>query len=254
MTRVYRNNLRPFDSISTVAIAVGETRLNQRHTGILYRDDDTVTILELCWNHDLQRNSPDPSFLWADPTAHPRRLAHAADMCRLVWKANQTFGIPYGFSPPTECFDPVTGQFLLGPDGYGLTCATFVLAVFHRVGLPLVVYDTWPIDRPGDREWQQQMVSLLKKTHATPEHVAGVERDVGVVRFRPEEVAGASTIRPTPVAFTNAIPPSEEILALIANPARIAKTENASITERLGAGIWSAIHSSKGGSGRFRWW
>jgi hypothetical protein len=31
-------------------------------------------------------------------------------------------------------------RFLLGATGLGLTCATFVLADFHRAGLPLVAY------------------------------------------------------------------------------------------------------------------
>ncbi len=78
-----------------------------------------------------------------------------------------------------------------------------MLAVFHRAGLALVRYDTWPLNRPGDAEWQKRIVAALGATpDATADHMRAVEHDVGVtVRYRPEEVASAATVDRIPVDF-----------------------------------------------------
>src|SRR6185503_13834023 len=82
-----------------------------------------------------RNEAPDPDFLWVNPAAHPKRLVQVAALCRKIWRANQSGSIPYAFSPPNDCFDTNTGAFLFGPTRHGLTCASFVLAVFHHAGL-----------------------------------------------------------------------------------------------------------------------
>ena len=64
--------------------------------------------------------------------------------------------------PPNDCFDAETGEFLIGPTRYGLTCADLALAVFDLAGLRLARYETWPIGRPGDREWQLWVADQLE--------------------------------------------------------------------------------------------
>jgi hypothetical protein len=152
-----------------------------------------------------------------DPAAHPKRLEQVADICRLVWRANQKQGIPYGFSPPTDCLDADTGEFLIGTTRHGLTCASFVLAVFHRAGLPLVVYENWPTSRPGDREWQAKIMRVLERTGADRAHVDAVRNEVGSVRFRPEEVAAAATASPLPADFKTASERGQQVLERLAS-------------------------------------
>jgi hypothetical protein len=101
---------------------------------------------------------------------------------------------------------------LFGSTRHGLTCATFVLAVFHQAGLPLVRYDSWPVNRPGDAEWQESIVNLLERTGAAPEHIAKVKTEIGAVRYRPEEVAGAATSVSIPAEFPSASERAQEIL------------------------------------------
>jgi hypothetical protein len=136
-----------------------------------------------------------------------------AAVCRKVWRANGRY-VPYAFSPPNDCFDSVTWEFIFGPTRLGLTCSTFVLAVFHTARLPLVDYSSWPVNRPGDSEWQQRIVSLLKG-RAPEAHVEAVSREVGSARFRPEEVAGAATVNPLPASFELAAERGEQILELL---------------------------------------
>jgi hypothetical protein len=81
----------------------------------------------------------------------------------------------------------------------------------------LVDYSTWPLNRPGDAEWQQSMISLLRG-RAPEEHVKAVEQDVGCARYRPEEVAGAATVHPLPAGFAIAAERGQQILALLNSP------------------------------------
>lgn len=101
----------------------------------------------------------------------------------------------------------------LGPTRLGLTCATFILAVFEAAGISLIKYDTWPENRPSDFEWQKQIITALRRTRsATPEHIKAVEGDVGSARYRPEEVAGAATANPLPADFPLAAERGQQIL------------------------------------------
>jgi hypothetical protein len=127
--------------------------------------------------------------------------------------------VPYAFSPPNTCFDEATGRYLLGPTRMGLTCATFVLAIFDAARLPLVDYSSWPTHRPGDAEWQQKVISMLRGrvSHA---HISAMERDVGGARYRPEEIAGAATVSPLPSAFSIAEARANAILVILNSPNR----------------------------------
>ena len=217
MDRIHNPEQNPFTQIEFAAVAIGQPHQNQRHTGMLYRDPESnqILFLHLAWHRDLHNEAPAKSFLWVTPAIHPRRARQVAAICRKIWKSNGRH-IPYAFSPPNDCFDETTWEYLFGPTRLGLTCATFVLAVFHEARLALVDYSSWPANRPGDAEWQQQIVSLLRG-RASEDHVRAVEQEVGGHRYRPEEVAGAATVKPLPAEFEVAVERGQQILAVLEN-------------------------------------
>lgn len=206
MDRAHRYDQKPFEQLRSAAIAIREIDPQQRHLGLLFWDGAAkqVVFLHLAWHFDLRCETPRHDYYWIDPAVSARRLVQLAAICRLVWRANGKNKIPYGLGPPSDCLDAQTGEYLFGPAGFGLTCSTFVLAVFHRAGLALVRYETWPLNRPGDFEWQERIVAALGATPgATAEHIHAVENDVGLtVRYRPEEVASAATVARIPVDFS----------------------------------------------------
>lgn len=71
---------------------------------------------------------------------------------------------------------------------------------------------TWPASRDGDKEWQQQIIAQLTEDGASQEHIHAVESEVGAVRYRPAEVAGAGAAKSLPVAFAEAAELAEQIL------------------------------------------
>jgi hypothetical protein len=197
-----------------VAITLLQGHDGHQHVGILHKDQTTseLRMLHLAWHHTLKNSPPKDTYAWISPPIPKPRARQLAAFCRRVYRANLS-GIPYAFSPATDCFDAHAGAFLLGPGRYGLTCATFVLAVFQSAGLPLIQYGTWPATRDGDEAWQRWIISQLREGGASPDHIACVESELGSVRYRPADAAGAAATEKLPAPFGEVQPLAEAILA-----------------------------------------
>ncbi len=217
MNRVYAQEEKPISDINHAAIAIQSIDSTQRHIGVLHRESDSteVNLLHLAWHHKLINLPPSMEYLWVDPKIPSQRMRQVAAICRKVWKSNQG-DLPYALSPPNDCFDRQTGKFLFGDTRLGLTCASFVLAIFDAAGLCLAQYETWPASRsrPGDKEWQEEIVRQLKSSQSpdAAEHAEAVSNEIGATRYRPEEVAGAALTSPLPADFTSAAEQAADIL------------------------------------------
>jgi hypothetical protein len=201
-------------SVREVAIAINEPRNGQRHIGLLYEDPsaEALVILHLAFHLDLKQEPPPLEGLWVDPTFLTERLRQVASIARQVWNRNAA-RIPFGFSRPNDCFDGNTYEYLIGPTQHGLTCATFVLAIFLAAGLEIVRYESWPT-RSEDDEWQRSILRPLAG-RANEAHITAVEEDLGAIRVRPEEVAAAASLTPLPADFERTEPASLELLRLL---------------------------------------
>jgi hypothetical protein len=118
--------------------------------------------------------------------------------------------IPYGLNSEGISFDPNTGELLPHPDGRGLTCATFLLALMKTFGHTPIDESSWPISRPGDAEWRQWVVEELQK--CSPQHADAVRRDQPCARFRPAEVVGASATNGWPHSCAEAESAAIEVI------------------------------------------
>jgi len=212
--RLYSNQERPFSEIRHVAVTIATVRGNQRHLGILHKLEvfDEVKLGHLAWHNKLKESLPSDSYLWVDPPIPSRRARQVAASLRLILRANAE-NMPYAFSPPNDCFDLQNGRFLIGPNRTGLTCASFVLAVFGAAGIKLAEYDTWPKQRNGDVEWQQFIIEQLENSGATIQHLYAVKTEVGSIRYRPEDVAGCAASEQVPCVFEVAEPLSLNIIS-----------------------------------------
>ncbi|MBI3406915.1 MAG: hypothetical protein HY040_00980 [Planctomycetes bacterium] len=186
----------PVSQLAFVAVSVFPVDVYQAHIGLLYRSQEPIGIrlLHLRWHHRLTDDAPSDDFIWIEPSLPKRRAKQVAARCRQILRANGKW-IPYGFSLPTDNFDRRTAEFLVGPTNLGLTCATFVLAVFEFSGIRLLDYSTWK-QRPDDAIWQQKIMALLERTGADAFHVEALRQTISCFRFRPEEVAAAAALFP----------------------------------------------------------
>jgi len=226
MDRIHKQSDRTLDEVEHIAVVIGEPGLNQRHTGILYRisDSDPLGFLHLEGHCRLFcEASVKPEFSWVAPRINKLRLVQLAGICDAIASENASNSIPYGLSAPVGVFDNATKRFLLGPTEGGLTCASFVLAVFDNAQLQLVKYSGWPPPDAEDYQWQENVLKHLRDLRSkhpdlvSKEHIDCVQSEVGTsVRYRPEQVAAASAIRERrPVKYRYARALGEQIVNLL---------------------------------------
>jgi hypothetical protein len=201
-----------FEQIEFVAVGISSCGHDRRHVGIFYRSSGTLQFLHLAWHFDLRSSSPKHCYGWVQPNLNPARSRNISALCRLILRKNLN-GIPYAFSSPNDCIDSNTGAYLLGPTNHGLSCATFVAAVFHAGGLPLIQYDSWPPVRQGDSEWKAFVIEQLQASGASSLHIEAVKIQDNA-RVRPEDIVAASHLAPAiPASFSAVDPVAAAVVA-----------------------------------------
>jgi len=202
------------NGIEEVAIAFRHFSTGQTHCGLLYRASDrSINMLHLQWHCDLHNESGVPAeYGWTVPAIPLERAKQVSQLCRLVWRKHPE--IPYGFHyVPCKLFSLVDGSLELQEGMRGFTCATFVLAIFERCEMSLLELETWP-HRESDEVWQAHMLAVMRRRtpHIDTRHIEGVAAEIGCLRYRPEEVAGACLVRNLPASFEEATASAQLVL------------------------------------------
>ena len=199
-------------SVHLCAVVLCRTEHHNLHVGLLHRSiDGRAAVLHLGWLNYLDISWPWLR-LWVCPDAEPEKLRAAAGHCRRIWSRFQkdpTF--PYALGDFASSFD-ARGALVLAPGSKGLTCATFVMAVFRAAGVELVVEEGWPIRIEQDLLWLRGIAGF-----AGPEHLAMLTEQVesGVARVHPHELLAACTLTPLPVSFDQVPLVAEAVVAKI---------------------------------------
>ncbi len=215
MDRVVKSTERSPNTVVGIGIAVHQS---SSHIGVLYRTGEgkPANILHLAWHHQLKSDEPSLGYpCWVRPRIADERALAIAAYCRRIWKQAARQQVPYGFSAPNAFFDQ-SGALLLGPAKVGLTCASFVLAVFDGAGSPLARLEEWPGASAEDTERQRELLDqLLQTENVSADHLSAAEAEIGNVRFRPLEVAGAGTAKVLPASYVYASEMATKIKSLL---------------------------------------
>lgn len=206
--------VEPFERAPFVVLAIKRAYPGQFHVGIVHRSDaETPRLLHLAWHEDLRNGPPSAEYCWTRLPFERAICRSLAGICRKVARwYTEGEPLPYGFDDHGTAFDPNTGVVQLGSDSSGLTCSTFVLAVFRSQRYDLLRLDSWP-NREEDEAWADQVACALEEDGATDEHVQRVRRCIGkAVRVRPEELVGAvGLVSDLPADFEPAVRGAESI-------------------------------------------
>lgn len=198
-----------------IAAVVCRTEQGNLHAGLLYRDrGGVVGALHVGWENHLY-NAWDDTRICAAPPIEPERRTSAAALCRRIWRRFQRDGtFPYALRYTGSTFQP-NGALQLSPDDHGLSCATFVLAVFQSVGVALIRIDEWPIRHEQDRAF----ITWLRH-NVPPHHTHVVDRihlevEAGCHRVHPHEVVGACALLTVPGGFDDTAQAAATVLAKV---------------------------------------
>ncbi|MGE0323696.1 MAG: hypothetical protein AB7K71_04380 [Polyangiaceae bacterium] len=207
----------PFQDHPALAAAViCRTDEGNLHTGILHKSDVSpeVQVLHLGWQNYVS-DAWEWCRLWAAPDEEPEVLRAVSGVCRLVWSTfQQTRKFPYGLGLDGVRFDG-SGALILEGSAKGLTCATFVLAVFARVGIDLVDVATWPRRIDEDLAWLDSLEVFLGPRQRPVLDRLREETKAGQIRIRPHEVVGACALD-SPAPFEHAAAAGAVVLGRLA--------------------------------------
>jgi len=190
------------------------------HVGLIYRTDTSrgTFVLHLRGHNLLLHDPPEKGQICVLPSIEPVRIPALAAFARNIYRKNKHRGIPYSFSSPEHEWFAPDGQLILGEDRLGLTCSNFVLAIYRAAGLPLVQLHTWP-SRQEDKEWQNSVIggwkAKVKNDKKKREHLARMRKEIGAIRCRPIELAGAALSDEIPSTFAVAAGHVKEIEILL---------------------------------------
>ena len=206
-----------FDSIDSICVAVSwDIQYAQQHIGLLFIDADSQPqLLHLSGHYQLKKESPDVSYSWIDIALDPINKLHLATVCELIFALNPN-GAPYSLCSDGASFSE-QGFFIAEEDYAGMTCATFVINVFHSQGFLIVDSGKWPV-RENDIIWQEKILEILDKYLKDKDYIDAQKQRIkqgGVARFRPEEVAVAAALSNPPHGLDILEEPAKELLISI---------------------------------------
>jgi hypothetical protein len=201
--------------VNELAIRIMRVSSGGTHAGLLYRFQGELFLLDLRWHENFGvekvgvggRATPlycvIPNFL-------PEEMNDATTTCELIvdrkFRGLGPQRLPYGFGMPQNAQVTDEGELIWG-GGVGLTCSTFVLAVFEAAAIPFVDLSDW-VRRPEDDErhrlllkWMEEGIPKYDVHPAPRDHVEKVRRELPCIRVRPEEVAAAGAATELPAGF-----------------------------------------------------
>ena len=192
-------------------VAVGQIN-GFMHCALLYKWEDKIRTIDFS-NQAVRKNAwsigdfGHNDFIYIKYNQHliiDAIAMQVPSVCELIREKHDR--ISFGIKFDDTRFDE-DGELVFANGDFGLTCATFVLAILERsFGLELIDKSSWQ-RRAEDEEWQKRILEYYKQMNIeTPDYyseelIPHYEKNIGCFRFRPEEVSAASGASYLPVEF-----------------------------------------------------
>lgn len=203
-----------------VVIVVGQSdpldNPDQLHCGIVFNHQNAFNFIHLAWHFELRHEVDYKRFseyVFIKSTIHPSRQLSIAAMCRRILVRHSEKNIPYGVQYSGGGFTS-DGVLCLDDKDNGLTCATFILALYRQCGISLIDINNWQ-KRDSDQDWHKLIIDALKnsrwKFNISESHIENVSKEMGCARFRPEEVAISSAFILIPADSNDIVSEGEKL-------------------------------------------
>lgn len=207
---IYSSEEASFNKVSKVGLVIGyiPSAPDQRHVGFLLKANEEANAKALDLSSGkINYRKPRDGMAWTDLGLDPFTKKALQAKCISISKRKES-EVPYSFLYDGEYFNS-DGAYNRNGENEGLTCSTFILAVFRSIGIEIISFEDWP-SRLADQEWQEKMVPILVEKLKLPED--GLVKQLGSPRVRPEEATVAACDSVHPVTFSRIEELSKELL------------------------------------------
>jgi hypothetical protein len=206
MVDLYLQRENPFSDPHFIAIAITGSEA-QRHMGVFFRTElqKGAFLLHLGFHYELCLEPVKGRYCWLPMNGFDSEEQQALALWfETIWEING-HKVPYGINYSASRHFNNQGAYAASDEDGGLTCATFVLAIFEDQGYTLIDTAT-SYRRDDDVDWQRIILTALAD-RAPHEYIERQSDFLGIAaRYRPEEVAGAATVnRGVPIQFDTAV-------------------------------------------------
>lgn len=190
-----------FNTVADLGVAIRTVQgMQQIHIGLLHKEqNEDAFVLHLRHHLDLRNELAAAPFRWLQIDLHEINRRLLVTLCRLI--AARAQKIPFGFSYNGLYFT-TAGDYIFRDFGQGLTCATFVMAVFATYQIDLLKVAEWT-STADDQLWQTGQASSIRSRFGTFVGDA-VAQSIGHPRFRPEHVAAGAADANRPLGLNDA--------------------------------------------------
>jgi hypothetical protein len=205
----------PFDRVEDVGVVIRTLGPDQRqvHIGMLYKiDAGNALNLNLHDHLDLRNEAPTASYGWMQVQLDDINRRLLAALCALI--ARKSLSVPYGFTYNGLYFTHI-GDYIPRNLGHGLTCATFVMAIFATYSIPVLKNQEWKLADLEDQGWQTLRVNQISINRGAM-MAAAIAQHVGQPRYKPEHVAAGAIDEKRPLGRVQAVKMGKRIMRELA--------------------------------------
>ncbi len=164
------------------------------HVGLLYLEDpmQDAMFLHLARHHAMRTEVIDDGF-WIRLGLTERQKRLLAGQCAMISTHNTEDSVPFSifYDDNRQYFDE-EGNYVATGLGDGLTCATFIMAIFETLGIPLLRTDNWTIEA-DDKLWHIQIINSMRQGSPNKSHFDKMSAAIGCARYRPPDIVIASS-------------------------------------------------------------
>lgn len=172
----------------------------QMHCGLAFDIATSLKIIHLATFKDVECKTEWGNFLvYVKPNIDPYIQELLVPYFDAVYNSIQDghSKIPYALGYENYATVKEDGKVDFGANGIGLTCATYILSLFHTKEFDLVDIHNWPV-REDDKRWQIKILNYFYDNREyfkiSIEFLQKMWEQFGCPRFRPEEVAVSSAL------------------------------------------------------------
>ena len=189
-------NVKQFQPDDLLGVAIKKNSSGDIHSGIVFDAGSGSKFIHLAGEKVISE-APSEKYRWLKAGIDESTKKVAAGMCALIEARSPE--VPYAFDRAGWTFDDA-GDVVSGAPGKGMTCATFILAVFDAIRFPLLKEHQWP--RGADKGEKLSIFSMIfGGDRIESDHASKAMNDDDTPRIRPSEVAASTTETAFPVAY-----------------------------------------------------
>lgn len=165
------------------------------HLGLLFIETpgEDAKFLHLARHHSLRTENIGDSRFWIRLGLTDRQIRQLAGMCAMISEHNSASAVPFSifYDNNRQYFDE-KGNYSPSGLGDGLTCATFVMAIFETLGIPLLQTDDWATEIE-DQLWHSKIIQDMRAGAPDQAHFDAMSENIGCARYRPADIIIASS-------------------------------------------------------------